>query len=187
MPSAAEPDKGGRSAYRLGMQLLVIRHAIAEDRDAFASSGRGDSDRPLTSEGRDKMRRATAGLRRAVPTIDLLAASPYARAVQTAEVVAEAYGIDDIAEADVLIPDTPLDRFLVWLGRRAATASVVAVVGHEPHLGELVTWLMSGLSESRVEMKKGGACLLEFDGQPGAGLAVLQWLMTPGQLRDLGS
>jgi phosphohistidine phosphatase len=166
------------------MRLLIIRHAIAEDRDAFASSGRDDSERPLTDEGRDKMRRVAAGFRRAVPQIDLLAASPYTRAMQTAELVAEAYGIDDIEKVDALVPDAPLQRFLVWLERRS-TAEVVAIVGHEPHLGELVTWLMSGLRESRVEMKKGGAALLEFEGQPGAGEGVLEWLMTAGQLRDL--
>jgi hypothetical protein len=44
---------------------------------------------------------------------------------------------------------------------------------------------MSGLPESRVELKKGGAALLEFEGQPGAGLGVLRWLMTAGQLRDM--
>ena len=167
------------------MQLLVIRHAIAEDRETFASSGRDDSQRPLTATGRDKMRRAVAGLRRAVPKIDLLAASPYVRAMQTAKVVAEAYEIAEIKTVDSLVPDAPLQGFLLWLERKAP-ARVVAAVGHEPHLGELVTWLMSGLPESRVEMKKGGAALLEFQGQPGAGVGVLQWLLTPGQLRDLG-
>lgn len=165
------------------MQLLVIRHAIAEDRDAFASSGRDDSERPLTSAGRDKMRRTAAGLRSLVPTIDLLASSPYVRAMQTADLVAEAYGIDDVKKVDALVPDAPLQRFLVWLHRKAAV-EVGAIVGHEPHLGELVTWLMTGLPESRVEMKKGGACLLAFAGQPGAGLGVMKWLLTPGQLRQ---
>lgn len=167
------------------MQLLVIRHAIAENRDAFASSGRDDSERPLTAAGRDKMRRAVAGLRRLVPTIDLLASSPYVRAMQTAELVAEGYGIGDIKQVDALVPDAPLQRFLTWVQRKA-TVDVVATVGHEPHLGELVTWLMSGLPESRVEMKKGGACFLEFHGQPGAGVGVMKWLMTPSQLRGLG-
>jgi phosphohistidine phosphatase len=167
------------------MQLLVIRHAIAEDRETFASSGRDDSERPLTDAGREKMRRVAAGLRRAVPKIDLVAASPYTRAMQTAELVAEAYGIGDVKTVGALVPDAPLQRFLLWLERRSS-AKVVAIVGHEPHLGELVTWLMSGLPESRVEMKKGGAAMLEFEGQPGAGVGVLKWLMTPGQLRDLG-
>jgi phosphohistidine phosphatase len=100
--------------------------------------------------------------------------------------MAEAYGIDGIKRVDALVPEAPLQQFLVWLQRKASV-DVVAIVGHEPHLGELVTWLMSGLAESRVEMKKGGAALLEFAGQPGAGLGVLQWLMTAGQLRDLAA
>ena len=75
------------------MQLLVIRHAIAEEQEDFARSGRDDSERPLTDEGRDKMRRGIAGLRRMVSRIDLLASSQYTRARQTAELVAEGYKI----------------------------------------------------------------------------------------------
>ena len=166
------------------MQLLVIRHAIAEDRDAFAASGRDDSERPLTESGRDKMRRVARGLRELVPRIDLLASSPYVRAMQTAELVGEAYGIAEVRKVDALVPEAELPLFVSWVQRRS-TAKVVAIVGHEPHLGELVTWLMSGLPESRVEMKKGGAALLEFEGQPGPGVGLLKWLMTPGQLRDM--
>jgi phosphohistidine phosphatase len=167
------------------MQLLVIRHAIAEDQEDFARSGRDDSERPLTDEGRDKMRRGIMGLRRIVSRIDLLASSPYTRARQTAELVAEGYGIDEIKTVDALVPDGALQDVQSWLQRKSSV-KVVAVVGHEPQLGDLVTWLMSGLREGRVEMKKGGAALLEFDGQPGPGVGVLQWLLTAGQLRDLG-
>jgi phosphohistidine phosphatase len=167
------------------MQLLVIRHAIAEDREVFASSGHDDSERPLTDAGRKKMERVAAGLQTIVPAIDVLSSSPYTRAMQTAQVVAEAYGIAKIETAGALVPDAEVRRFLPWIERRRQ-AKVVAVVGHEPHLSELVTWLLSGLAESRVALKKGGACLIEFEGQPGAGVGVLQWLMTAGQLRDLG-
>jgi phosphohistidine phosphatase len=168
------------------MQLLVIRHAIAEERDAFAGSGRDDSERPLTDEGREKMRRVAAALRRLVPKIDLLASSPYTRAVQTAEVVAEAYGrgADEITLVESLTPDAPLERFQSWVQRQSKVRAI-AIVGHEPQLGMLVTWLTSGLRESRVELKKGGACLLEFEGQPGPGVGLLRWLMTARQLRDL--
>jgi phosphohistidine phosphatase len=168
------------------MQLLVIRHAVAEDRDDFAASGRDDSERPLTDEGREKMRRGAEALRRLAPRIDLLASSPYTRALQTAELVAKAYGRrrDEIELVESLTPETPFERFQSWL-QRQSKASVIALVGHEPHLGMLVTWLMSGLREPRVELKKGGACLLEFDGQPGPGVGVMRWLLTAGQLREL--
>ena len=169
------------------MKLLVIRHAVAEDLDAFAASGRDDSERPLTDEGRETMRRGLDGLRRLVSSVDLLAASPYVRAMQTAELVADAYTLDrgGIKAVGSLVPDAPLERFQSWV-QRQSRARLVAIVGHEPQLGMLVTWLMSGLREGRVELKKGGACLLEFEGQPGPGVGVLRWLLTAGQLRDLG-
>jgi hypothetical protein len=49
----------------------------------------------------------------------------------------------------------------------------------------LVTWLMSGLRDSHVAIEKGGACLLEIDGQPGARRATLCWALTPGVLIEL--
>jgi phosphohistidine phosphatase len=173
-------------AYACDVQLVVIRHAIAEDREAFAASGRDDSERPLTEEGRQKMRRAIEGLRRLVANVDLLASSPYVRALQTAEVVASGYDYpsEEIKTIGSLAPDAPLDRFQSWV-QRQSRARTLTIVGHEPHLSTLVTWLMSGLRESRVDLKKGGACLLDFDGQPGPGVGVLRWLLTAGQLRGL--
>ena len=53
------------------MQLLVIRHAIAEDREVFGNEGRPDSDRPLTEYGRRRMRKNARGLRRISPRLDL--------------------------------------------------------------------------------------------------------------------
>ena len=167
------------------MQLLVIRHGIAEDRETFAASGRDDSERPLTSEGRDKMRRAAAGLRHVVPRIDILASSPYARALQTARVVGSTYGLGDVESLGALAPDAALDQLLPWL-EPLRDVGVVALVGHEPHLSSLVTWLISGRDDSRLELKKGGAAVVAFDGRPGAGRGVLRWLLTPRQLRDLG-
>ncbi|MGH7674557.1 MAG: SixA phosphatase family protein, partial [Gemmatimonadales bacterium] len=74
------------------MQLLIVRHAIAQDRDEHATSGQDDSLRSLTREGRVKMRQAAKGLHRLVKTLDVLATSPLARAAQTAEILGAEYG-----------------------------------------------------------------------------------------------
>src|SRR6478672_122417 len=58
------------------MKLLLIRHAIAEEREDFARTGKDDRLRPLTDEGRKKMKQGARGLRRCVPAFDLLAPSP---------------------------------------------------------------------------------------------------------------
>lgn len=171
------------------MNLLVIRHAIAEDKEAFAASGRSDDQRPLTKEGRSKMRRAAEGLRLACPRVVVLASSPLLRARETADIVAPVFGISKVEVVDALRPDRPFEELTAWLRRRAApngetVDTTVAVVGHEPHLSGLVTWLMTATTESRIELKKGGACLLRFDDAVAAGAAVLRWALTPAQLRS---
>lgn len=168
------------------MQLLVVRHAIAEDREDFAASGRADSERPLTRIGRRRMRRNARGIRRVAPAIGKIASSPYARAMETARILADALGVkdEDLVTVDALTPDHMGEALLPFLSSLAPDASV-AIVGHEPHLGRLVTWLMTGSSESHVMFKKGGACLLDLGVRAAAGSAIMHWLLTPGQLRAI--
>ena len=54
------------------------------------------------------------------------------------------------------------------------------------HLGEFVSWCLSGLRESFVELKKGSAVLLEFSGEIKPGRARLLWALKPSHLRALG-
>lgn len=165
------------------MRLLVVRHAIAEERAAFAATGRDDSLRPLTDDGRRKMRRGAGALHRLVPTIDLLASSPFTRAAETAEIVRAEYEMAGIQTIDVLEPDRPVAAVVGWVAARRA--SVVAVVGHEPQLGRLATYVLGGGDRTAVVLKKGGACLLEFHDEPRAGGARLVWSIPPSVLRDL--
>jgi phosphohistidine phosphatase len=159
-------------------QLLVIRHGDAGDAEEFAATGRSDDERPLTDKGIREMERVAAGLRSLTDPIDLLATSPLVRARQTAEIVGDAYGIDIAETIEALRPTSALDAFVGWF-RGVSDRSLVAIVGHDPHLSRLVTWLMSGVDAERVALKKGGACLLEFEDAPGPGSGTLQWLITP--------
>src|SRR5688572_31331958 len=87
------------------MQLLVIRHAIAMDREEYARTGRPDSDRPLTDTGRRRMRKNARGLQRVAPHPDLIATSPWLRAAYTARVVAETIGVERMEIIDAMILD----------------------------------------------------------------------------------
>jgi phosphohistidine phosphatase len=166
------------------VQLLIIRHAIAEDREEFAKGGEPDDDRPLTGFGKQRMVRNTRGLRRVARTIDLLATSPLKRAVQTARIVGEAYGIEEIAVCEAMRPERQMKDFARWLSRHRDYA-VVAVVGHDPHVSTLATWLLTGLPEPRVQFKKGGCLALDIPDRAEGG-ATLLWAMSPAQLRRLG-
>lgn len=167
------------------MKLLVIRHGIAEDKDEFAKTGKSDDARPLTDDGRKKMRGVAKGLCALIPHLDLLVSSPLVRARQTAEIVAKAYGRDVDEFVDALRPAARLADGLEWLGKHASR-DCVAIVGHEPHLSEFATWLVFGSEQSRLELKKGGACLLTFDAKPSRAGARLDWLATPALLRAIG-
>jgi phosphohistidine phosphatase len=165
------------------MRLLIIRHAIAEEREDFARTGRDDSQRPLTDEGRKKMKQGAKGLRALVPEIGLLATSPLTRAAQTAAILDSVYdGLDEV-EIDELSPEAAPEGFLRWL--RQQKAETLAVVGHEPSLSQLLSWLLTGTEKRLFSFRKGGACLLEFAGEVGPGMATLLWAMTPGQLRKM--
>jgi phosphohistidine phosphatase len=164
------------------MELVLIRHALAEDRDSFAASGRDDDERPLTDTGRRRMKANARGLRGLVPRLSLLASSPLARAWQTAEIVAAEFQAMPIERIDALRPGRHPRDLIRWLARQPAEATV-AVVGHEPDLGKLALWCLTGTAAPAVEFKKGGAALITFDRKPVAGGGRLRWLVTPSQLR----
>jgi phosphohistidine phosphatase len=165
------------------MRLLVVRHGIAEDRDAWAQTGVSDALRPLTPRGRRRMRRCARGLARLVGKLDALATSPLVRARQTAEVVADAFGGLEIDEVPALAPGETPEAVAAWV-RRAGREHTIAVIGHEPELGILVSWCLAGRG-AFVPLRKGGACLLELSStEPGG--ATLVWSLAPRHLRALG-
>lgn len=165
------------------MHVVLIRHAEAGDRHVFARSGAPDSERPVTAKGKKQMRRAARGLGRLVPAIDRLATSPYRRAAQTARIVARAY--DDLAPVVVeqLTPDVEPSLVARWL-RAQPGADTIALVGHEPQLSGLATFLLTASSEPILALEKGAACAIDVPAPRRAG--TLLWLLTARQLRTLG-
>jgi phosphohistidine phosphatase len=166
--------------------LLVVRHGIAESRETFALSGRNDEHRPLTIDGRRRMKQGVAGLHTMVSDPGELWSSSLTRAVQTAELLSLEYDRPS-HETYVLRPEARPEAWLDWF--RGIRSNDVCIVGHNPHLSSLITWLLAGDFRPAVELKKGGVALLEFgeDGPAAAGGAVLNWMVTPAQLRTLGS
>jgi len=165
------------------MDLVVVRHAIAGDREEWARTGRPDRDRPVTPVGRKRMEENATGIRALVPQIDLVATSPYTRAVETAQVVARVYGDVEIVELPALAHGGAPEAVRDWLAQRAEQC--LALVGHEPDLGYLISWLVLGASEPPLPLKKGGAAVLRFDDVPDRGRATLRWFAPPRLLRRL--
>jgi phosphohistidine phosphatase len=166
------------------MQLLVVRHGIAVERDEWAKEHSDDRERPLTDEGKKKMKECAKGLRSLVPRLDVLATSPLTRALQTAAILAKVYEKNEPVIGDALSPGQHPPAFATWL-RTQSTQKTVAIVGHEPGLGAIVSWFTAGSERSFLELGKGGAGLLEFGDHIEAGEAMLLWVLRPSHLRAL--
>ncbi len=61
----------------------------------------------------------------------------------------------------------------------------MVVIGHEPHLGQFISFALTGLRDSFIQLKKGGAVLLEFEHEVRPGRAKLVWSLRPKQLRSM--
>lgn len=164
------------------MDLYVVRHAIAFDRDPVTWAV--DADRPLTPEGIEKFRQAARGLRTLVPRVDVVLCSPYVRAWDTAQLLHDEAGWPAPQRCAALAGSDIPALFAAIAEHGEARA--VALVGHEPYLGVFVTSLLFPQAEAGViELRKGGVAHIETAGPAAGSTAVLRWLLPPRILRRL--
>ena len=162
------------------VRIYLVRHAIAAER---GRDWPDDSKRPLIRKGVERMRQTVRGLAELGVRVDVVLTSPFVRAVQTAEILAD--GLTprpSIVETPSMTPEeapTSVARVLEPYRR----AKAVALVGHEPGIGRLAAWLL-GAAEP-IEFKKGGVCCVESASLPPDGRARLIWHATPAMLRAL--
>ncbi len=161
------------------MELFVVRHGEAEDE---APHG-GDAARRLTDEGRRKFAEGVAGLAALGVELDRILTSPLTRARQTAEILSRELRGPEPEEQPLLAPGGSLERLLAAAG---AAGESVAVVGHEPGLGRLVSLAVTGRTGDGTPLRKGGVALVSFAGDAHPGRGRLVWLATPKLLRRLG-
>ena len=164
------------------MNLYIIRHAIAVDEGT--SDYESDSQRPLTDKGRKKMRQIAKGLRNLGVEFDLILSSPYIRAKETAEILADVFKMKKILFSDNLIPLGNPELLITEVNEKHSVDSM-AVVGHEPHLSTLVGLLAAENAKFDITLKKGGVCYLSADDLHHEHRATLEWLLTPGILTEI--
>jgi phosphohistidine phosphatase len=160
------------------MELFILRHAIADQRDPTKYPD--DALRPLTEKGMKRMRRVAEGLLAAGLQFDVIYTSPYTRAKQTAEIVAEVFDMrNDVRETDTLAVDGDPEDLIEELKKTEKDAASVLLVGHEPYLSELISLLLVGDASLDLTMKKGGVCKLTVGMLKYGKCATLDWLIPP--------
>jgi phosphohistidine phosphatase len=158
----------------MSYEIYVIRHGIAEPR---GEAWPDDTKRPLTEGGMSRLRKSARGLVRLGVSLDVVLTSPLTRARQTAEIVAGAFNPrPPIVTIDSLAPDEGTAAVLADLEKQSRRSSI-ALVGHEPGLGELAARLAG--SRHAFELKKGAVCRVDVETLPPAGPGTLKWFLTP--------
>lgn len=162
-------------------ELCIMRHGIAADR-GLASS---DANRPLTAEGKERMKDVAQGLMKAGFAPDRIVSSPYTRAAETAAIIAENLASSlSVEVCSALQPGGDQKRLFDFLAKLPGSRAAL-LVGHEPDLSELAARLLGAGAHHDFAFKKGGCCLITFDHFPPKAPGRLVWWLTPRILRKL--
>ncbi len=159
------------------IDLFLIRHGIAAEPNEYAT----DSERPLTSEGIQKTRRVAKRLMELELEFDLILTSPLIRARQTAEILLETQLSQTVEVSDYLAPSGTIQAWAKWFQDwRQQGGDAIALVGHEPNLGQWAEWFCWGECRDRLIVKKAGAIGVKVppDGEL-QGQCQLFWLVSP--------
>lgn len=117
---------------------------------------------------------------------DAILSSPYARARQTAEIVARVFKARKKLEfTDHLACEGDPRKLVAEVRRKHGDCGSVLLVGHEPYLSGFVSTLLCGDPGLPIELKKGGLCHLSVEGLTHGRCAALRSLMGPAQLTRL--
>lgn len=158
------------------MDLYIIRHAWAEQRDA--TRWPDDGQRPLTGAGCKRFAAMVGKLAERGVAPGVLATSPLVRCRQTAEILAEGLpSRPEVVELAALEPGSNLDALVAWTAARAKDHDQIGWVGHAPDVDRLCAALVGG-DEAWIHFAKGAVAALRFDGPPEIGSGELRWLVT---------
>jgi phosphohistidine phosphatase len=167
------------------MNLYLLRHGLAVE--AGTSDYSKDSERPLTAKGERKLWKIAEAMEDMELSFDWVLSSPYVRARQTAQIVAEALSLRKKLEiTETLTPAGSTKKLIESINQKQPLPKDILLVGHEPYLSELISLLVSGNNELAISMKKGGLCNLAIEALEYGRCARLEFLLTPKQMCLMG-
>lgn len=142
------------------MELYLIRHGIAEERGEY----RQDEERPLTETGQEKTKKVAQRLLEIGIHFDLILSSPLVRAQQTAEILKEVGLSEKILRFPDLKPGGKLENWVNWWQESGYNNdhNKLALVGHQPDLGNWTELLVWGKVASKLIVKKAGVIGLKL-------------------------
>ena len=167
------------------MNLYVLRHGLARERNGREYAN--DDERPLTAKGVKRMIRQVKGMRALGLSMDVIVTSPLVRAVQTAEIVHGGLRKSGwLVTSSALEPPEHPSTLLEELASEYSSENDVMVVGHEPHLSGLISFVVTGQEDRVIRVKKGSLCKLVVTRPTYGRCGWMEWHLTARQQIKMG-
>ena len=163
------------------MRVYLVRHGIAEPHGATE-----DADRALTPKGKLRMAEEAKGLRDLKINPEVILTSPLRRAMETATIIAEQLGAIKLEQLSELAQGFSGPTEVLAALRPYESLKEVLLVGHQPSLGEMASFMLTGsMNGCAIEFKKGGVICLDQVSLQNPDRYILIWSMPPKVLRAL--
>ena len=167
------------------MNLYIIRHTIAVEAGLFEGD---DSQRPLTGKGQKKMRSIAQELKELEIRLELILSRSLPAPTQTAQILAKKFDLkkEQVICTDHLAPTGHADQLVDEINEKYGNVGHIALIGHEPHLSNLASVLTTGDPNVSIVLKKGGICRLSIEKIQYGRCAMMEWLLSPALLVEIG-
>jgi phosphohistidine phosphatase len=160
-------------------EIFILRHGDAEQRSGSVA----EADRQLTPKGKSDVERVVRLAFGKKLTPELILASPYRRALETAEIARGLLsGNPRLIEAPSLLPGAKPEETWKQLRSFAKTKQIL-LAGHEPHLSHLVVYLL-GAPSLALDLKKGALVRISLPSMSPEPHGQLKWIVTPALARS---
>ncbi len=143
------------------MEIYLIRHGIAAEKEAYDN----DEERPLTEEGRKKTKQVAKQISDRLLHFDLILTSPLLRAKETATILQDIGLSSQVKEINSLAPNGNIQDWVSWLQawqQNHPGDRCLALVGHQPDLGNWAETLVWGKAQEKLLLKKSGVIGLKL-------------------------
>lgn len=163
-----------------GMTLYLVRHAHAGESQPDEPN---DHLRPLSRKGQGQAETLARACARLGVRFHRLFSSPYTRAAETAAPLTEHVRGGRLELLTELTGDDYTGLLGALHGTLGKADTVVGLVGHEPYLSGLTSYLLSGTTGVGVRFRKG--MMVRLDGRLEAGRLELYSALPPSLLKRL--
>ena len=128
------------------------------------------------------MREVARGMKKLGLEFDLILTSPYVRALKTAEITAKVFKSKKLKVTDNLASDAAVEKIIDEIRNEYSSVKDIVLVGHEPFMSALMSVLLTGGTDLKMDFKKAGLGKLSIEKLRFGKCACLEWLLTPRQL-----